>query len=150
MCDYQEWWTDGELHREDGPAVIRYNGEKQWWLWGHRVGCSAAYSGHVNESINKDSKRRIDIPQMRYIIVIRRRSHTTGSAIDWTVCYNPITRHYYVDTYQAGKFIVKFPTKIIARIKIATDIDMRIKIYQIKGDMERSGWDAKVKIKCIS
>ena len=33
----KEWWLDGELHREDGPAVEYANGDKEWWLNGEEV-----------------------------------------------------------------------------------------------------------------
>ena len=30
-----EWWfVDGELHREDGPAVLYSDGYKEWWIKG--------------------------------------------------------------------------------------------------------------------
>jgi len=30
---------NGKLHREDGPAIVRSNGSKQWWFRGdlHRI-----------------------------------------------------------------------------------------------------------------
>lgn len=28
--DEKQWFINGELHREDGPAVERSNGEKEW------------------------------------------------------------------------------------------------------------------------
>ena len=30
----KEWFLNGELHREDGPAVERANGNKEWHLNG--------------------------------------------------------------------------------------------------------------------
>ena len=30
----QEWYLNGKLHREDGPAVIYPNGRQEWWLNG--------------------------------------------------------------------------------------------------------------------
>jgi hypothetical protein len=30
------WWLNGNIHREDGPAVEWKNGNKQWWLNGKR------------------------------------------------------------------------------------------------------------------
>jgi hypothetical protein len=27
----REWYQHGDLHREDGPAVERANGDKEWW-----------------------------------------------------------------------------------------------------------------------
>jgi hypothetical protein len=32
----KEWWLNGNLHREDGPAVELSNGNKYWWLKGKR------------------------------------------------------------------------------------------------------------------
>jgi hypothetical protein len=31
------WYLNGELHREDGPAIERANGSKAWYLNGERV-----------------------------------------------------------------------------------------------------------------
>ena len=31
-----EWWLNGELHREDGPAVECSDGTKSWYLHGKR------------------------------------------------------------------------------------------------------------------
>ena len=28
------WYLNGNLHREDGPAIERSNGTKEWWLNG--------------------------------------------------------------------------------------------------------------------
>ena len=38
--DKTEWYLNGNLHREDGPAVECIDGEKEWWVNGkrHRVG----------------------------------------------------------------------------------------------------------------
>jgi len=33
---YKEWWLNGELHREDGPAVEHPDGTKEWCLNGKR------------------------------------------------------------------------------------------------------------------
>jgi hypothetical protein len=37
---YSEYYQDGMLHREDGPAVERINEYAAWYLYGnlHRVG----------------------------------------------------------------------------------------------------------------
>ena len=32
----QKWYNAGLLHRKDGPAFIRINGEKEWWISGLR------------------------------------------------------------------------------------------------------------------
>ncbi len=32
--EYYEWYLDGELHRNDGPAVIYSIWVKEWWLNG--------------------------------------------------------------------------------------------------------------------
>ena len=35
--DRKEWYKDGRLHREDGPAIEYANGSKHWYLNGKRV-----------------------------------------------------------------------------------------------------------------
>lgn len=42
----KEWYLDGKLHREDGPAIEKYDGTKSWWLNGklHRED-GPAYEG---------------------------------------------------------------------------------------------------------
>ena len=32
----KEWYLNGELHREDGPAVIYTDGHKEWYLHGNK------------------------------------------------------------------------------------------------------------------
>jgi hypothetical protein len=32
----KQWFLNGNLHREDGPACEWANGDKQWWLNGKR------------------------------------------------------------------------------------------------------------------
>ena len=32
-----EWWKDGNLHRDDGPAIERANGHKEWWKNGRHI-----------------------------------------------------------------------------------------------------------------
>jgi hypothetical protein len=34
---HKEWWLNGELHREDGPAIERPNGSNYWWLNGEQL-----------------------------------------------------------------------------------------------------------------
>ena len=31
----KEWYLNGKLHREDGPAMVWANGSKEWWLNGN-------------------------------------------------------------------------------------------------------------------
>jgi len=32
----KKWFLNGELHREDGPAAEYHNGTKEWWVYGKR------------------------------------------------------------------------------------------------------------------
>ena len=32
----QQWWVNGKLHREDGPAVVYVHGAKAWYINGLR------------------------------------------------------------------------------------------------------------------
>jgi len=31
---YKSWWINGKYHREDGPAIEYTSGDKQWWING--------------------------------------------------------------------------------------------------------------------
>ena len=35
------WWKNGKLHREDGPAVIRFDEYKSWWINGQFINCKS-------------------------------------------------------------------------------------------------------------
>ena len=35
------WYLNGDLHREDGPAVETANGTKSWYLNGYHVKCNS-------------------------------------------------------------------------------------------------------------
>lgn len=41
LSDNIEHYLDGELHREDGPAIEWNNGEKQWYYHGELIHCSS-------------------------------------------------------------------------------------------------------------
>ena len=47
----REWWKDGKLHREDGPAVERQDGGEEWYInhKRHRDGGPAFYLPGVAE-----------------------------------------------------------------------------------------------------
>jgi len=36
MSGSKQWCQNGRLHREDGPAIDRINGTKEWWFEGIR------------------------------------------------------------------------------------------------------------------
>ena len=46
-CDgTHKWWQNGKLHREDGPAIVRTDGYREWW--------------------QNDQRHRIDGPAVEY------------------------------------------------------------------------------------
>ena len=68
------WYTDdGELHREDGPAVIRQDGSKEWWQYDqiHRVDGPAVERADGTKAWYQDDKpHRVDGPAVEYIPII--------------------------------------------------------------------------------
>ena len=34
---YKAWYIHGKCHREDGPAIIKADGTKEWWLNGEFI-----------------------------------------------------------------------------------------------------------------
>ena len=65
----KEWWFNGELHREDGPAVERVSGHKEWRLNGelHREDGPAVEwaDGHKEWWLN-GKRHREDGPASEY------------------------------------------------------------------------------------
>ena len=57
----KEWWLDGNLHREDGPAYERADGSKHWYLNGEWV----TKEEHKNLTSDKDKEKseytRVDL-----------------------------------------------------------------------------------------
>ncbi len=53
-----EWRHNGQLHREDGPAVVDTDGTKEWWIKGEQL---------TEEEHNKETKRVIIIDGVKYI-----------------------------------------------------------------------------------
>jgi hypothetical protein len=65
----QEWWKNGQLHREDGPAVIHPDGTQKWWKNGkrHREDGPAVIYPNGSQEWWKDGKlHREDGPAIVY------------------------------------------------------------------------------------
>ena len=48
----KEWYLNGDLHREDGPAIEYSDGRKQWWVNGQRH----REDGPAIEGVNGDKE----------------------------------------------------------------------------------------------
>ena len=66
----KEWYSNGQLHREDGPAIERANGSKAWYINGklHRK------DGPAIEYVNGDKSWYLN----------GQRHCEDGPAIEWT------------------------------------------------------------------
>jgi hypothetical protein len=65
-----EWWLNGKLHREDGPAREWKNGTKEWWLNGkqHRTDGPAIEWDNGNKEWWLNGKQhREDGPAVEYV-----------------------------------------------------------------------------------
>ena len=61
----KEWYLNGKLHREDGPAIEEADGHKEWWLNGkyHREdGPACEWSGGEKTWYLNDKLHREDGP----------------------------------------------------------------------------------------
>ena len=68
-CGTQYWYLNGQLHREDGPAVIYADGTQYWWLNGqlHREdGPAIIYADGTQEWCLNDQLHREDGPAIVY------------------------------------------------------------------------------------
>ena len=50
----KEWWLNGKLHQEDGPAVEWPNGDIEWWLNNNKLTKRQLFS----------KKMKIDYPEL--------------------------------------------------------------------------------------
>jgi hypothetical protein len=55
------WYLNGELHREDGPAIEYTKGDKEWWLNGKVV-----YSYYKNNLSNYDLSESFKMSIIKY------------------------------------------------------------------------------------
>ena len=65
----KSWWLNGNLHREDGPAIENSNGDKYWYLNGklHREdGPAVEYSTGYKSWYLNDKLHREDGPAVEY------------------------------------------------------------------------------------
>jgi antitoxin component YwqK of YwqJK toxin-antitoxin module len=66
----KEWWLNGKLHREDGPAIERPNGSKYWYLNGelHRedgpaVECANSHKRwYLNGKLHREDGPAVEWP----------------------------------------------------------------------------------------
>ena len=61
------WYKDGELHREDGPAIEWAHGDKTWWLNGqrHRLdGPAVEYANGDKAWFLNGQRHRLDGPAL--------------------------------------------------------------------------------------
>jgi hypothetical protein len=75
----KEWYLNGKLHREDGPAVEDADGSKEWWL--------------------NNQRHRVDGPAIEYAIGTKqwwlngKRHREDGPAIEWANG----SKHWYLN-----------------------------------------------------
>ncbi len=65
--DRTEWYLNGKLHREDGPAIEYANGYKEWWVNDkrHRTDGPAVEWGNKAWWVN-GQRHRIDGPAIEF------------------------------------------------------------------------------------
>lgn len=103
----REWYSDGRLHREDGPAFEGNDGVKKWYRNGllHRVGGAAEiYPQGARAWLQDGLLHRTDGPALSY----------GGGSNCWYVRGRQFTRdefYCYVDTITGEVFVP--PGKIL-------------------------------------
>jgi hypothetical protein len=51
----KEWWFNGQLHRTNGPAIEYANGTKWWYFKGERISKEEFYSNEFQVKIVMES-----------------------------------------------------------------------------------------------
>ena len=54
----KRWYSNGKLHREDGPAIECADGDKEWWINGK----------HVTEQDVLNSSQTVEIEGVKYTV----------------------------------------------------------------------------------
>lgn len=109
----KKWYLNGELHREDGPAIEYTNGTNAWWQHGkcHRIGAPAA------EHANGD----------KYWYVNDKLHRTDGAAIE----YGNGTKDWYVDDHQYNDVVAWAKAALKFENKPATQDAVDAKVMQV-------------------
>ena len=58
----QHWWLNGNLHREDGPAVVWSDGTKSWSLNGKELSEEEFNNRHNVELTLEEIAKKFNIP----------------------------------------------------------------------------------------
>ena len=70
-CGTKEWWLNGDLHREDGPAIEYANGDKEWW--------------HLNGKLHREDGPAIEYANGgKWWYLNGKRHREDGPAIEYT------------------------------------------------------------------
>ena len=83
----KKWYRDGKLHREDGPAVERPNGTKEWWRNGVTLTTQeiSAFHPDLQNKLLDEIKAAMLAPRLRDIEAPDRavfRTKLKGRATD--------------------------------------------------------------------
>lgn len=88
----REWWLNGGLHREDGPAFECANGRRQWWLngkWHREDGPAVELENGTRQWYLNDQRHREVEPAYEYADGSREwwlnggLHREDGPAIEW-------------------------------------------------------------------
>ena len=82
LNDKIEYRLNGKLHRENGPAIIWANGDKEWYINGklHRK------DGPAIESVNGDKKWYMNDKLHRGIVIVQKHDLVQGGTLGPGTC----------------------------------------------------------------
>lgn len=104
---------DGELHNDEGPAVVYPDGAKQYWVDGHALGV-------LGEKI-------VDKPELLTLEDISREP-------------NEEIKRLAIEAYGWGRYLDEIGAKVVDRRE--NDVDNTIEaLVEIEETLERSAWD---------
>ena len=76
-CDgTHKWWQNGKLHREDGPAIVRTDGYREWWQndQRHRIDGPAVVGPN---GLRLWCLYGVSYSQKEYLVQLKALGHTT-------------------------------------------------------------------------
>lgn len=105
QTDFEAWYLDGELHREDGPAVVDQVGSQSWFLKGqrHREGGPARTSMYGEQYWYQNNKLHCqDGPSYLYVpnlpnFDLRKYKEAAQEIFKWEKSQGSKTPHDHED-----------------------------------------------------
>jgi len=107
-----EWYLNGELHREDGPAVEEANGYKAWY---------------INGDLHRTDGPAFERPDgYKAWFLNDKRHRTDGPAVQWV----DGTKEWYINGVEVTEADVMSPAKEMTMAELEAVLGHKVKVVK--------------------